>query len=98
MKILLMEVSDNKMTVLAMVGSVFYVDKVNVGSTPEEVVLEKNVTGKVYCTFEDAINDWNHRIGQSSDKKIVTGDNLFYQLRRKINSIKKGRIKNGTYC
>lgn len=70
MKILLMDVSQNKRTVLAMVGSVFYVDKSDIDCTPEEVVLNKNATGKVYCDFEDAIKDWNHRIGQSSDKKI----------------------------
>lgn len=95
MKILLMEVCQSKMTVLAMVGPVFYVDKVNIGSTPEEAVLQKNASGKVYCDYEDAINDWNHRIGQSSDKRIVTGDNLFHQLRRRINYAKRERAKNG---
>lgn len=62
MEILKKEIIGNKMIILAKVTSVFYVDKANIKLTPEEIILAKNATGRVYCHLEDALNDFKRRL------------------------------------
>lgn len=62
MDILKMDVRNNMMIVLAKISLVYYVDEALLGSTPEEIILAKNATGRVYFHLEDALNDFKRRL------------------------------------